>query len=697
MATLSQKVKSREAQIKAIKELKEKRNSSTSELLDKVRSSPNPSDYIIEQDNGSTRRLRENYERNRIEEPLPREEPAREPDPSRVSDARAAILEDQERIRLNKGDTPDPHQGSRDAINFDDNTRENLNPVEHSQGTKDFRYKVNFSDALRKSLNRFKSESTVIVPVIDPDGPEIEEVESYRRLLKPISKNSDLGDGNALADNTPGLDKGFRDEIGHIDSYDTTSDSTTKLREKVIHEDKEFYIDTLYPEMDKRGDERKAALESDISRRVHVSDDDKERRNKIKQPPTGLGPYLGYALGVTNDFFQGFLGPRRDNFFNGAFEQAPQIIKDSVEWIDRGMNKLQVSPLNKFWRVQILKNRAIHGGTKRLMDIQGGKIRSAIYKKNTHLAKDGRSGVLGGPADAKIYGSVARNIEYTYISEGVPKNWFEYRVNNNSDLAQDIILDPKKSDERHSEREMRDRNRYNYFSAVTHIPVSELKSNQRGMKAPEPLKSPINNVVSIMNLSTPDLKTITLQHRPTEIEVNPESNWVSVNSMGRNNPFVMYTGGDHKISINIAWFSKEDPASVINSCRLLESWSKADGYYKAPPLLKLIWGTSGMFDNQTWILESAPYKLTGFRNGHRKPYPNTPVREVGDNLQYLKDPSNFVDTKLYPGYATQTLTFKLVTKYNLRHIDMIPDEEVDKLCTPSEGPMAGQSKTLQPN
>lgn len=707
MVTLSEKISSREAKIKATGELRRRvSNSSTRDLLDEVRMSPNPSDTPIDQDNGSTRRLRRDYEDNRVEEPLPRTEPAKEPNPDRVSDARLAILEDQSRGSL--VGVGDPSKARRDEINFSDTTRKNLNPVEHEQTdtpsvseelkaseTKEFRYKVNFSDTLRATLNRVKYEPTVVVPVLDP---MLDNRVSERQLQKPVGVNSDLGEGKAKVDNTPGYDKEFRSRIGHTDSYDEDNGSTGNLRGTLKHEDNEIITDYFINASQARAEARTKANFSKVTRSPQDSDTDDLRR-LIHKPPTGLGPYLGYALGITNDFLQMWTGPKASNFLNGPISQAPEVVQDAIEGVDWFFNKVKVSPLNKLWRYAIIKRRLLNKP-------YGHFIKKTelilIDANNKHLTHDGRKGL---PLSGFLTASNARRTQFMVVENGVPKNWFEYRMSNHNNAAQ-LALDRKRGDDRAAFRESHEKYRYLDFAnqvreaTGNQISADSLKRDDRGMGTPQSPKSPINNVVSIMNMSTPDLKTITLQHRPTEIEVTPESNWVSVNSMGRNNPFVMYTGGNHKISIDIVWFSKEDPTSVINSCRLLESWSKADGYIKAPPLLKIIWGTSGMFDDQTWVLESAPYKLTGFRNGHRKP--RTKDTSVGstypsNSSEYLSNPDNFVDTKLYPGYATQTLTFKLITGKNLRHLDIIPDEEVDKLCSNGDQQVTPYSKDIKPN
>lgn len=169
------------------------------------------------------------------------------------------------------------------------------------------------------------------------------------------------------------------------------------------------------------------------------------------------------------------------------------------------------------------------------------------------------------------------------------------------------------------------------------------------------------NYVCILNLHTNPYTTLYIQNRPTEIQVNPGSTWVSIKSMGRNNPFYMYTGGEDTISFDISWYTSDPnhPEEVLAKCRLLESWTRANGYISAPPTLKILWGNSGIFNNFDFILESCPYRLTNFQNGSRA------------SIGPVTDSNGAIDKKLYPACATQTLTFKKVIRDNTLHDDII--------------------------
>lgn len=175
------------------------------------------------------------------------------------------------------------------------------------------------------------------------------------------------------------------------------------------------------------------------------------------------------------------------------------------------------------------------------------------------------------------------------------------------------------------------------------------------------------NKVYIVNISAVPYVKLELQNRPNEIQVNPISNWSDVNSMGRNIPFAIYTGGNSSFSIDISWFSNQPgvPNDVLAKCKLLESWSKADGYKSSPPLLKIIWGGSKIFDNHTYILKSATYRLSNFNSVSVTP---------NYNHNGMKISNSYRNQLLYPSMATQSLVFQQVVTSNTRHIDIIPED-----------------------
>ena len=185
--------------------------------------------------------------------------------------------------------------------------------------------------------------------------------------------------------------------------------------------------------------------------------------------------------------------------------------------------------------------------------------------------------------------------------------------------------------------------------------------NSRGSIKIEKAKSVDKNQIVIVSPFTSPYQAIRLQCRPNELNYTTTGTWAAVTSMGRNNPFRMYTGGEDSISLDINWYCNDpnNRGEVITKCRLLESWTKSNGYKASPPVLQLVWGGSGLYKDDYWILESASYKLTHFQD------------------RALKD-TEVIDLKLYPNYATQTLVFKKVTGINTNWSDIVSIEELKR-------------------
>lgn len=189
-------------------------------------------------------------------------------------------------------------------------------------------------------------------------------------------------------------------------------------------------------------------------------------------------------------------------------------------------------------------------------------------------------------------------------------------------------------------------------------------TNQRDFEVSS--ESRFMNEIRIWNLSVDPQQYLTLQNRPPELDFRGETTWATIKSMGRNTPMYHYTGAEDIIQFNVSWYSTslENPKEVINKCRVLEAWSKANGYQAAPPILKIEWGQSGIFDDHYYILTSATYTLKNFQNGYR-------VRKPGQKAV-------IGDGKLLPAAATQELIFKRVSAYNLSYGDFIDSDSLKK-------------------
>lgn len=176
------------------------------------------------------------------------------------------------------------------------------------------------------------------------------------------------------------------------------------------------------------------------------------------------------------------------------------------------------------------------------------------------------------------------------------------------------------------------------------------------------------NEIIIFNMNNTDngYQYITLQNRPPELEFQGETAWAAIKSFGRNVPMYHFTGAEDKIQLQISWFCNDPnrPWEVVQKCRLLEAWSKADGYYAGPPILQIDWGGSGLFSNALFILTSANYILKNFRDGH---------------IDRRLEKPEWIDGKLYPMAATQELVFNRISGTNPLHSSIYDPSKLEGL------------------
>lgn len=182
--------------------------------------------------------------------------------------------------------------------------------------------------------------------------------------------------------------------------------------------------------------------------------------------------------------------------------------------------------------------------------------------------------------------------------------------------------------------------------------------------------------IQIYNMSSDPITYLELQTYPEKVSFQGESTWAVINSMGRNTPMYHFTGAESIIQMNISWYCDDpaNPADVITKCKLLEAWSKGNGYISAPPILKLNWGDSELFKDELFIITAATYELSNWRGS---------VKQYDKKTKQLILPKNskgevYVDTNLLPAMATQELIFRRVSAHNLTHEDIISKELIQK-------------------
>ena len=174
-----------------------------------------------------------------------------------------------------------------------------------------------------------------------------------------------------------------------------------------------------------------------------------------------------------------------------------------------------------------------------------------------------------------------------------------------------------------------------------------------------------SNQIILYNLTSKPYEYIVIQNRPNRLEFKGETSWASIKSMGRNTPMYHFTGAEDVIQFNISWFC-DDPDhldEVVNKCRFLEAWTKANGYQASPPVIQIQWGNSDIFKDHYYILTSATYTLENF---------NDFIRINGNERKDLKA----ADGQLLPSTATQELIFKRVSATNLSWNDILPEDKM---------------------
>lgn len=175
-----------------------------------------------------------------------------------------------------------------------------------------------------------------------------------------------------------------------------------------------------------------------------------------------------------------------------------------------------------------------------------------------------------------------------------------------------------------------------------------------------------SNQIILYNLTSKPYEYIVIQNRPNQLEFRGETSWASIKSMGRNTPMYHFTGAEDVVQFNITWFCNDADHmdEVVNKCRFLEAWTKANGYQASPPVIRIQWGNSNIFENQLFILTSATYTLSNF---------NDYIRVNGKTRKEL----SAKDGKLLPASATQELIFKRVSATNLSWEDILPQSKMN--------------------
>lgn len=295
--------------------------------------------------------------------------------------------------------------------------------------------------------------------------------------------------------------------------------------------------------------------------------------------------------------------------------------------------------INKVWRLKILTDKLGGPATGRIMGLP--RDSASTGKSNIPNKLPNQKVCQAGGYPIPKMNEVSKKVWKADLNEGLMRP-----VGNvDGDHYESLPVDQPDTKTFKVSRTFRDRK-----------DVSQQASNHR------------RNEIIIFNMNSTDngYQYITLQNRPPELEFQGETAWATIKSFGRNIPMYHFTGAEDKIQLQISWFCNdpERPWEVIQKCRLLEAWSKADGYYAGPPILQIDWGGSGLFSNALFILTSANYILKNFRDGY---------------IDRRLEKPEWVDGKLYPMAATQELVFNRVSGTNPLHSSIYDPSKLEGL------------------
>lgn len=293
-----------------------------------------------------------------------------------------------------------------------------------------------------------------------------------------------------------------------------------------------------------------------------------------------------------------------------------------------------------------------------------GKLAGKVVKKYNNLTQD-TAGVLTGPAN-KLWRA---KIHINRLTSGLPK---DTALKSKLFIPNEVPLDNLRSSKhptlnaslKHLRRISLQHGEPLKRDSIDPAEGRSVAENNRVWQVSQDIRK-LNKVI-IYNLGLSPYQYIELQNRPMSFDYRGETTWATIKSMGRNTPMYHYTGSEDIIQFNISWYcdDPDNPAEVITKCRLLESWTKSNAYQAAPPLLKIQWGNSTMFQDQLYILTSATYTVKDFRNAAR-------TRVRGSVI--IRE-----DLDLYPASATQELIFKRVSDHSLSWADMVDSKMVNK-------------------
>lgn len=282
------------------------------------------------------------------------------------------------------------------------------------------------------------------------------------------------------------------------------------------------------------------------------------------------------------------------------------------------VSEITTSPINKLWRAKILLNRL----TSRL-------------PKNTALKH--------GWIPNKSAHSLVVNERVSFSNSDINKQRSEERLARGR-----IPLLIGSSSVESLENPLK-------YPRVIVKTISQIQEEHKANK--EASKSFDDNIYIINTSPNGEYAYIQLQNRPPEVVATPEPFWAAIKSMGRNVPMYHYTGAEDSLDFSISWYHnnpEDGDNAIFQRCQLLESWSKANSYIAAPPILQIRWGSGDMFKGRYFILVKCNTTYSNFQSGYKDRRGLNPIVK---------------SRGLNPMVAVQELSFKRVSGENLGYGD----------------------------
>lgn len=123
--------------------------------------------------------------------------------------------------------------------------------------------------------------------------------------------------------------------------------------------------------------------------------------------------------------------------------------------------------------------------------------------------------------------------------------------------------------------------------------------------------STTDSLLWLVNVNNPK-ERVKIQFFPAQLSVDRVANVQDIDIVGRNNPLHHYSGGTTSLPLELDFYAeRDDLKDVIETIKLIESWTFNDGYDAPIPQIKLLFGDLFQ-DTDTWTIKRCSYRMTQF-------------------------------------------------------------------------------------